>query len=193
MRDFLLSSEACLFSGKKPAYYSATHNAYSHIDLANGLSVLFPSFERIVDSNPRGSDHFPVPLEGLHTLPHSSVYHKRFKETCGDWVVFTKKSQLSYTSIKHLQIDEACSIFTTHIFDAARSSVSHTSGNLQNPRRPWWTGECRNARKAQPKAWGNLREYPLQRTSLLLSMTRQLEGVFTERQKQTAGVFCIVN
>lgn len=52
---FILSSGACIFNKRKPTYYSTTHNTYSHIELAIGLSILFPLLEWNVDSNPYGS------------------------------------------------------------------------------------------------------------------------------------------
>ncbi|XP_077559480.1 uncharacterized protein LOC144174578 [Haemaphysalis longicornis] len=63
--------------------------------------------------------------------------------------------------------DKAAPITSKSVFliakfieEAAKSSIPQTSGTPQNPRRPWWNEECRNACKEQNKAWGNLRRYP---------------------------------
>lgn len=159
IEKFLLSSGACLFNKKHATFFSATHNTYSAIDLALGSATLFPLVEWSVVLNPYGSDHFPVTLTSTHSpaIPTSST---RFREEGADWKKFEEMSELSYTSVQHLEIDQATDIITSHIIDAAYSSIPRVPVNTKNRPRPWWNEECRNARKEQNKAWGTFRRYP---------------------------------
>lgn len=121
------------------------------------------------------------------------MYRKRFKESRAGWVVFTRKLQLSYKSLQHLQIDEGCSLFTEHIFGSAASFILQSSRNIQNPRTCWWNGECRDARKAQNKAWGNLRKHATAKNLLAFERSEAVgKRILRQEKKQLEGL-CIVN
>ena len=160
IEKFLTSSGACLFNKQQPTYHNIAHNTYSHLDLAIGSAVLFPSLEWDVDTNPYGSDHFPTSLTYIGKGPNSSLSHSRFNEARANWNTFTETSKLHYTDIRHLHVEEATELITAHILDAAEKSMPRASGATRNPRRPWWNDDCRRAREAQNKAWGILRRYP---------------------------------
>lgn len=56
-------------------------------------------------------------------------------------------------------MEEATQVITAHILDVGENSMLQASGAVHNPRRPWWTEDCRRVLETQNKAWGNLRRY----------------------------------
>lgn len=168
-----LSSGACLFNKKQPTCYSQTHHTYSHIDLAIGSSILSPSVEWEVDTNPYGSDNFPVTLRCLETGPSSSISCNKFRESGADWANFKEKSKLSYSTISHLG-----SFLTCHILESAQSAIPQASCGTSNLRRPWWNDECRLAQQTQNKAWDVLCRYP--------TAQKPWESASAKKPKETA-------
>lgn len=82
-----------------------------------------------------------------------------FRKEGADWKKSKEMSELLYTSILHLETEQATDIITVHIINAAHSSIPRVSVKTQNRPRQCWNEECRNVRKEQTKAWGTFTRY----------------------------------
>jgi len=93
----------------------------------------------------------------LYIQPQQTCHHWKINKA--EWIAFENqcKSHLGYSSFtKPLSVAE----FTSDLINIATSTISKTSGNVRNPKKPWLTDEYKADIKACKKTVRNLRCHP---------------------------------
>lgn len=177
----LFSRSLCLLNTGTPTYLNSATQSLSAIDISLCSPSLFSSIDWKVDENPRGSDHFPIALKFRGLTSNIGTRPPRWKLQQADWDLFTKEANILTESFQHLNVEEANTLVTNTIINAANRSIPQTKGNLPRRPKPWWTSDCEKTRREQNRAWGIFRRYPTS-TNLLLFKKARAKARWTRRQ-----------
>lgn len=90
----ILSSNICLLNTGSSTYMHAPTQSFSAIDLSLCSPSLFNAVQWSADSNPYGSDHFPIVLKYLSNVNAISTRPRRWKLSRADWGLFEEKANL---------------------------------------------------------------------------------------------------
>lgn len=172
VEKWLLSSSVCLLNTGTPTYIHSATQTFSALDLSFCSPSLFGVLEWSALENPLGSDHFPVLLRYLPQIDILTTRPPRWKLQQADWNAFSEKCNMSLIPLDKVTIEEANTIITNAILDAATQSIPQTSGRLPKRPKPWWNEECEETRKMQNRAWGRFRRYPTIENLLLFKKAR---------------------
>ena len=137
----LTTSNISILNDGNPTSYHIQTDSFTCIDLTLCSTECMAEFTWKVDSDLRGSDHFPVILENLEpSPPQTNTYI--WNTSKANWGKFTSLSK--FTSPLN-EVDKAINDFTCHINKAANSSMPKIT-NVRNKRPlPWWNEECKIA------------------------------------------------
>lgn len=185
---FVSSRELCVLNTGEPTYFSSSHRSFSCIDLSICSPDIFTFFQWNVIDNPYGSDHFPVHLTPTQRLPRLPSRPPRWRLETANWELFQKTAVFSHDLLDTLSVDEVNDHITTILIEAARVSISQTTGYLPKHPKPWWNDECREAKKTQNKFWGILRRYPTALNVLSFKQKRAFARYVRKRAKKKSWI-----
>lgn len=159
IEDFLMTNDICILNTNAPTYCTPSTGKMSSIDLALCSPDLYVHLKWNVHDNPYGSDHLPclVHLVQPTTLPTKP---QRWKLHLADWTLYARHASLEEEYDECLSVDEINEKFTVRLLEAASMSIPQTSVLVRKNRKPWWTVDCRAAKKKQNKARSTFRRYP---------------------------------
>ncbi|XP_076360261.1 uncharacterized protein LOC143252270 isoform X1 [Tachypleus tridentatus] len=149
-----------LFNTGSSTYFDAPSQSFTAIDLSVCFPSLFSHFSWRVDSNPLGSDHFPILLREPGRGQCHPTQVPQWKLDQAHWSTFTALAELDPAIINQPSIDDCVAAVTGYIIQAAAQCIPKISTGFPRYPRPWWNPACHLARKAQKRAWDTFRKYP---------------------------------
>lgn len=156
----VLATPLHLFNNGSPTYICSSTRTESCIDISLATPSLSAFFTWSTLQNPLGSDHYPVFLDSTTPVPMLPDRTKRWKLEQANWPLFEQACEIELHEIQDLNADEACSLITSRLLEAAKVSIPESSGTLPKRSKPWWNSDCRDARRKQNCAWSHFRRYP---------------------------------
>lgn len=152
-----------LFNDGSVTYMSPSTGSVSAIDVSFGSLELAPWFHWKVDSDLRGSDHYPIVLSPPQPSPSFKIW-PRWKFDNLNWEPFRNHIQ---NSIRQDEINSPES-FTEMVREAARNNIPRTNGTMHSHPVPWWNDDVKKAVKSRRKALRKLRKHKKEDTMKLL-------------------------
>lgn len=159
IEDFILTNNICILNTNNPTYCIPSTGRMSWLDLALCSPDLYVHLNWEVHDNPYGSDHLPCLIHLTQPTP-TPTKPRRWKLHLANWTLYTTHAALEKEYDESFSVEEINERFTVCLLQAASVSIPQTSGLARKNRKPWWTEECRTAKKKQNKAWGTFRRYP---------------------------------
>ena len=159
IEDFIMTNDICILNTNAPTYCTPSTGKMSCLDLAFCSSDLYIHLNWEVHDNPYGSDHLPCLIHLTQPTPVPTK-PQRWKLHLANWTLYSGYASLEKEYDECMSVDEINEKFTTCLLTAASKSIPQTSILVRKHRKPWWTEECRAAKKKQNKAWGVFRRYP---------------------------------
>ena len=104
-----------------------------------------------------GSDHFPILLESVDSLPESRL--PRWRLDKADWRRFQDLTSFARPLADFVSSDEAVAYFVDFLLSAALHSVPKTSGRFPKRPVPWWNAACTEAVREKRAAFSRLRRH----------------------------------
>ena len=81
MEHLLESSNICLLNDQSPTYFHPTSGSFTSIDLSLCSASVSLDFTWLVHSDQCGSDHFPILIDIVKSMPKDNVPHWNLKKT----------------------------------------------------------------------------------------------------------------
>ncbi|XP_077490774.1 uncharacterized protein LOC144101464 [Amblyomma americanum] len=159
LEDFVLCNNVFLLNSGKHTYCTPSTGKMSCLVLSFSSPSVFTDFKWDVLDDPRGSDHLPIIISLSSSPSVISSKPRRWKLHLADWALFRENASLEKLFSDDLSVGELNKIFTTCIIAAARISIPQSSGVVRQRQKPWYSQECRGAKRKQNKAWGIFRRY----------------------------------
>ncbi|MBJ5594290.1 hypothetical protein JGG70_24295, partial [Salmonella enterica subsp. enterica serovar Typhimurium] len=104
------------------------------------------------------------------------------------WAVFTSSAVITYDMVAQADIDASVTAVTDCLVEAARCSIPKTSTRLPRSPKPWWDSGCRDARRAQHKAWCRFRRYPTDANLLLFRRAKAYARLVRRRSQRQSWI-----
>lgn len=145
-----------LNSGDVTHFHSPT-GTFTAIDLSLCSSASFMDFRWSVLPDLYGSDHFPILLQSIDSVPQSRP--PRWRLDKADWQLFEDLSFPARTVAEIGNCDEAAKNFTDVLHSAATQSIPRTSGHFPKRPVPWWNADCATAVKEKRAAFSRLKRH----------------------------------
>ncbi|OOZ11790.1 hypothetical protein BOW27_11975 [Solemya velum gill symbiont] len=141
MKNFLTNNNLCLFNDKSSTFLHSRHATFSSIDLSIPDPSLFLDFERSVENDLHGSDHFPLSLK--NTEPEHTHHPPKWKMSKVNWTKFESLclAKLTTSPTSSTAIED----YTSIILTIADDSIPKTSGKSIARRNPWFNDDCKEA------------------------------------------------
>ncbi|GBO22524.1 RNA-directed DNA polymerase from mobile element jockey [Araneus ventricosus] len=160
IEQLLTDHNLCLINSGQPTYFHQPTRTFHVIDLAICSPSILPFLDLTIDDNLHNSDHFPVILTDNRSGQYTSYLSQKYVFAAANWVKFSLLANITSDMVENNTIDDAVSLVTKTIIDAANDSIPRSKGKNRKQNKPWWNNECQQAQKRLGKAWGKFRRYP---------------------------------
>ena len=138
-------------------YFHSPTGTFTAIDLTLCSSNAYLNFKWSVLPDLHGSDHFPIFVESVNSVPQSRP--PRWCLDRADWHLF-KALSVPVRSVEEMpSCDEATQYFTDVLHAAAIHSVPRTSGRFRKRPVPWWNAACTEAIREKRAAFSRVQRH----------------------------------
>ena len=158
VEHLLESSNICLLNDKSPTYFHPASGSFTSIDLSLCSASVFLDFAWQVHSDQCGSDHFPILIDIVKSMPKDNVPRWNLKKA--DWPKFKLQCSLDINRHSFTDITEKFPAFLDKLNDIARQCVPKSTGQSTGSYKPWFNSECKKAVKARQNAMDKCRTNP---------------------------------
>ena len=148
--EHLESSNICLLNDKSPTYFHPASGSFTSIDLSLCSASVFLDLEWQVHSDQCGSDHFPIFIDIVKSMPKDNVPRWNLKKA--NWPKFKLHCSLDINRHSFTDITEKFPAFLDKLNDVATKCVSKSTGQSTGSYKPWFNSECKKAVKARQNA-----------------------------------------
>ena len=152
LESFIRDECLCLLNTGTRTHMTLPSGQMSALDLSVTSPQLVPSIAWSVDTDPMGSDHFPV---WLHFQGGAVIGERppRWNLRKADWVQFEADLEEGFSGNHNDRDPPSVSTFTSQLIRSAEKSVPRTSGAPRRAPVPWWTDACRDAISVRKRAF----------------------------------------
>ena len=158
MEHLLESSDICLLNDKSPTYFHPASGSFTSIDLSLCSASVFLDFTWQVHSDQCGSDHFPILIDIVKSMPKDNVPRWNLKKA--DWPKFKLQCSLDINRHNFTDSTEKFPAFLNKLNDIATKCVPKSTGQSTGSYKPWFNSECKKAVKARQNAMDKCRINP---------------------------------
>lgn len=138
------------------------------------------------ETNPLGSDHFPIILETVNPIPCVRTRTPRWITEKADWRKFAELATIPEHAFSDLSVDDATEAITALILNAANRCIPKTSDRFPILPKPWWNDDCAKARAAQNKAWTIFSRYPTTTNLIAFKKAKATRRRITRESKKNS-------
>lgn len=155
--SFVEDEELEVLNSGDVTYFHSPTGTFTAIDLSLCSSGVYLNFNWSVLPDLYGSDHFPILLESVTSVPQSRP--PRWRLDRADWHLFTAHSTPVRSVDELPSCDEATQYFTDVLHAAAIRSIPRTSGRFRKRPVPWWNAACAVAVREKRAAFSRLQRH----------------------------------
>ena len=156
IEDVIVENDLCLLNEKQPTYLHPPTGNYYAIDLSLCHPNIYLDFDRSVDNDLHGSDHFPILIKD--TLSSDDEQHCRWNLKKANWETFTTLCQEQLTP-EQFKKAEDMSAFTSALHDISEKCILKSSTRSKR-RNPWYNDDCKTAINKRKSALQNFNKNP---------------------------------
>ena len=156
--EHLESSNICLLNDKLPTYFHLASGSFTSIDLSLCSASVFLDFTWQVHSDQCSSDHFPILIDIVKSMPKNNVPRWNLKKA--DWLKFKLQCSLDINRQDFTVSTEKFPAFLNKLNDIATKCVPKSTGQSTGSFKPWFNSECKTAVKACQNAMDKCRINP---------------------------------
>ena len=157
MASFIEDEDLEVLNSGDVTYFHSPTGIFTAIDLSLCSSNVYLNFNWSVLPDLYGSDHFPILLQSVDSVPQSRP--PRWRLDRADWHLFADLSVPARTVEEMPSCDEATQYFTDVLHSAAIRSVPRTSGRFAKRPVPWWNAACTEAVREKRAAFSRLQRH----------------------------------
>ena len=156
--ELFLERPLSLLNDDSPTHFHIQTNTLSIIDLSICSSdcTLDFHFQTIQDLS--GSDHYPILIK-INNPVILADSPNRYNVKRADWNLFHRHTLTQLNAHDIADINNLTDTITASIKHAATLSIPIISGNNRRPSVPWFTNECKNAKRARLRAERSYRRH----------------------------------
>ena len=147
-----------MLNDKSPTYFHPASGSFTSIDLSLCSASVFLDFTWQVHSDQCGSDHFPILMDIVKSMPKDNVPHWNLKKA--DWPKFKLQCSLDINRHSFTDITEKFPEFLDKLNGIATKCVPKSTGQSTGSYKPWFNSECKKAVKARQNAIDKCRTNP---------------------------------
>ncbi|XP_055944481.1 uncharacterized protein LOC129975443 [Argiope bruennichi] len=184
IEQLLTDHNLCLLNSDEKTHFHLPTRTFHSVDLAVCSPSLLPFFNLTVDNDLYNSDHFPLIASDNRCNPNNHSHPSKYILNAANWQKFTILANIQPDIIQSSTIDDALDYIVDVIIEAANNSIPKSSGKRKKQNKPWWDDECKQAYKAQRKAWGIFRRYPTASNFIYFKKTRAVSRRIQRRKRR---------
>ena len=154
---FLSRQNLSLWNDDSPTHLNSGTKTFSSIDLSICHPSLLLDYTWQTEDDPCGSDHFPIILNGKYDIPERIPTWNISK---ADWDLFTSLWEERMQESDFLEAEDPVQLFTETLCNIAEQAIPKTSAKFGKHQKPWFTDDCREARKLRRKAFKKFTRHP---------------------------------
>ena len=143
--DFITDNNVSLLNDGSYTYLHPATGTFTAIDLSLCSPDILMEIDFMVESDSYGSDHFPIVLKIVFSLPDSLP---RWNFSQVDWVKFDHLCKVNLTLDTIELYEEPIVLFTDILCNIAKSCMPRTTTKQKKRCKPWFNTECKDALKA---------------------------------------------
>lgn len=155
--EHLLSTEPLQLLNTGEHTHFSTHGTTSAIDLTLVHDKISSDFLWQVSDTPCGSDHHPILLTYLPSLPPTPIT-SHWKIDSSKWQLFSDLVRIPANSALD-DPDATLLTFISSLETAGNQAFGRTTGNAKKSV-PWWTADCHAAIQARNRLYNKVRKFP---------------------------------
>ena len=140
VEHLLESSNICLLNDKSPTYFHPASGSFTSIMFC---ICFFLDFVWQVHSDQCGSDHFPIFIDIVKSMPKDNAPHWNLKKA--DWPKFKLQCSLDINRHSFTDITERFPGFLNKLNDVATNCVPKSTGPSTGSYKPCFNSECKKA------------------------------------------------
>ena len=154
----LLTEEALGVLGSgEPTHYHIQTNNFSTIDLSLCSNNIIRDFEREVDSDLHGSDHFPIYLTSYAYIPQHQT--PRWIKEKANWSQFTTIAS-KMGEVPDAEPKDYYNAIEAIIHGSATETIPKTDGFFKIRPVPWWNQNCEHLKRERIRAQKRMMQHP---------------------------------
>ena len=157
LASFIEDEELEILNTGEVTHFHSQTGTFTSIDLSLCSSNCLLDFRWSVLPDLYGSDHFPILLESIDSLPESRL--PRWRLDKADWQRFRDLTSFARPLADFVSSDDAAAYFVDFLLSAAIQSIPKTSGRFPKRPVPWWTAACTQAVREKRAAFSRLRRH----------------------------------
>ncbi|GBN09470.1 hypothetical protein AVEN_175389-1, partial [Araneus ventricosus] len=128
IEQLLTDHNLCLINSGQPTYFRQPTRTFHVIDLAICSPSILPFLDLKIDDNLHNGDHFPVILTDNRSGQYTSYLSQKYVFAAANWVKFSLLANITSEMVENNTIDDAVSLVTKTIIDAANDSIPRSKG-----------------------------------------------------------------
>lgn len=163
--DLLQEEALSILNNNQPTHYHIQTNTYSIIDLSICSSTIVDQLTYIRVDSLHDSDHYPIVIKWADP-PITVERAQRYNINRANWQEFNRLT-IFEVDTQNMSVQQLYDAIHDKFITAADETIPKTKSNYSKPPVPWWSDDCKAARRARLRAERALRRHhtPQHRTA----------------------------